>query len=174
MTGSAGKEKLSLCLGDLSMCSPKIQGGGGDQEHSVVSWEEHSAMFELKRISATALSAKAGMGTAGWRGSEWDALKDVKGVSSLSSCSKSPPYKRGVKQGWIHSQAQGCEVPLIPPGNTILCHGHRPWEVVPLVGYLPSGPRLSRLEPQRSFLSEEIGAEAEGAVCRLGSHHSHG
>lgn len=30
---------------------------------------EHSAMFELKRISATALSAKPGMGKAGWNGS---------------------------------------------------------------------------------------------------------
>lgn len=69
MTGSAGKEKLSLCLGDLSMCSPKIRGGGGGRERSVVSREEHSAMFELKGISATALSAKPGMGKAGWSGS---------------------------------------------------------------------------------------------------------
>lgn len=65
MTGSAGKEKLSLCLGDLSMCSPKIHGGGGGRECSVVSLEEHSAMFELKRTSATTLSVKPGMGKAG-------------------------------------------------------------------------------------------------------------
>jgi len=67
MTGSAGKEKLSLCLRDLSMCSPKIRGGG--REHSVMSGGEHSAMFELKRISSTALSAKPGVGKAGWSGS---------------------------------------------------------------------------------------------------------
>lgn len=65
MTGSAGKEKLSLCLGDLSMCSPKIRGGGGGQKRSVVSLEEHSAMFELKGTSATVLSAKPRMGKAG-------------------------------------------------------------------------------------------------------------
>lgn len=167
MTGSAGKEKLSLCLGDLSMRSPKIQGGGGDQEHSVVSWEEHSAMFEFKRISATALSAKTGMGTAGWRGSQWDALKDVKGVSSLSSCTKSPLYKGGCKAR-VDSQ----------PGSRVwrLTDSPREYNHVPraqtMINRALSG--LLALWPE----AEQAWATAEfllgGAVRSLGSHHSHG
>lgn len=92
MTGSAGKEKLSLCLGDLSMCSPKICGGGWGWERSVVSLEERSAMFELKRTSATAQPAKPRVGKAGWSCLN-ETWKEDKGVSNVRSWFKSAPEK---------------------------------------------------------------------------------
>lgn len=164
MTGFAGKEKLSLCLGDLSMCSPKIWAGGGSQERSVVSWEEHSAMLELKRISAPALSAKPGMGKAGWSHSVWGTQGDVKGVANLSSLFYICSLKWSVKQRCAHSHAQGCGAPLTSPWT-------QPMVGAALGVLLTLWHRLSGLRPWRSHFLEEFHAEA---VFSLGSHNSQG
>lgn len=97
MTGSAGKEKLSLCLGDLSMCSPKICGRGLGWERSVVSLEEGSAVFELKRTSATTQPDKPRMGEAGWSCLS-ETWKEDKSASYLISWFKSAPEKGRFKE----------------------------------------------------------------------------
>lgn len=57
-----------------------------------MSLEERSAMFELKRTSATAQPAKPRVGKAGWSCLN-ETWKEDKGVSNVRSWFKSAPEK---------------------------------------------------------------------------------